>query len=323
MNTSHDLPDWLRQSPAAGRNYHAMKQAPGKHNALNITAAVALWGAVVLLLLAGAVVPWPVYIPVAGILLGSLYFGHFILIIHECSHDMFLLSQDRKRQKQLNRAIGMVAGAMFFTDYLQHWEKGHRIHHLRPCEPDDPQDREPKTGAELYPKLALLLIPGVFVATNPSNQYGFSLKRVLAGLAFTVPVVALTWLTIGWQVPAAMLVGMHWVSVLNLLKKAQEHGCGLADEPMPILRSRTYFYPLQRLMSPFNINYHFEHHANFSVPWYLLPRYHKDLLAIVPEDLQPYYFHRDYVKQLQGTKVLPPRELLFPAQAEAAAAPAK
>jgi len=295
-----------------------MKQDPGRHNALNIASASALWGAGVLLMLAGAVVPWPIYVPVAGVLLGCVFFAHFILILHECSHDMFLLSSDRKRQKVLNRSIGIVAGGMFFTDYLQHWEKGHLIHHLRPCEPDDPQDRDPKTGADLYRTLALLMVPGSVVLTNPSNQYGFSMKRLLGGLAFWVPLVAVTGFGIGWHVPVTLVFAMHIVSVLNQLKKAQEHGCGLEDEPLAILRSRTYFYPLQRLMSPFNINYHFEHHANFSVPWYLLPRYHRDLKAIMPVDLQPYYFHEEYLLQASGKKVLPPRGLLFPAEATTA-----
>jgi fatty acid desaturase len=101
------------------------------------------------------------------------------------------------------------------------------------------------------------------------------------------------------------------VASSNSLKKTQEHSNGLNTEPDPLLRSRTYFYPLSPLLSPFNINYHFEHHANFNVPWYLLPAYNKALLSVVPADLQPYYFHHEYLDQMAGRKALPPRELLL------------
>ncbi|MFT4977485.1 MAG: hypothetical protein ACI8S6_003390 [Myxococcota bacterium] len=41
-----------------------------------------------------------------------------------------------------------------------------------------------------------------------------------------------------------------------------------------------------------------------------MPAYHRALREIVPAELQPYYFHRDFFAQLAGTKPLPPRELL-------------
>ena len=70
---------------------------------------------------------------------------------------------------------------------------------------------------------------------------------------------------------AVLYIGYATLATLNLCKIAQEHGAGLAHEPFPILRSRTYFYPLQWLFSPFNIHYHYEHHANFNVPGIYCP----------------------------------------------------
>ena len=64
------------------------------------------------------------------------------------------------------------------------------------------------------------------------------------------------------------------------------------------------------LCSPFFINYHFEHHLNFNVPWYRLPEYHRAILNIVPEELRPYYFHREYRKQMNGQNLSPTKELL-------------
>ncbi|MCP4921361.1 MAG: hypothetical protein GY913_31075 [Proteobacteria bacterium] len=301
---------WMRDSVAAGGEFHWTKMDPVKHNLINIGSAVLVWAAIVGILALGKTAFAPVYLPIAGALVGCLFFGHFILIIHECSHNMFVLTANRDLQKKLNRGIGIVASAAFFTDYLKHWEKGHTTHHLHPCEDDDPQDRDPETGWTIYKKyLKLLLIPLYAALINPSNQYGFSPTRILGGLAFWVPSFVLGYMLVGWTLPVTMLIGFHVLSALNVTKKAQEHGCGLKFEEFRILRSRTYFYPTALLMSPFNINYHFEHHANFNVPWYKLPEYHQKLKSVMPVELQPYYFHSDYLQQLNGDKPLPPDEL--------------
>jgi len=300
----------MRDVVAAGGEFHWTKQVPWKHNLINLTSAGALWSTIFLLIGWGAVAWEPVHIPVAGFLLGCGFFAHYILIVHECSHNMFLLHTDRATQKKLNRAIGIVSGGMFFTDYLKHWEKGHTVHHLHPCEDDDPQDKDPITGWDLYKKYALLaLVPMAPMKMNPSNQYGFSIKRFLGGLAFWVPLITVVVLFVNPWTALTLLVGFHTLMALNMTKKAQEHGCGLKFEEFRILRSRTYFYWTSLLTSPFNINYHFEHHANFNVPWYALPAYHKRLLDIVPKPLHPYYFHSDFLQQLHGTKPLPPDEL--------------
>ena len=98
----------------------------------------------------------------------------------------------------------------------------------------------------------------------------------------------------------AMVAGIQVTLALTRLKRTQEHGSGLAHEPDFVLRSRTYLYRLAPLTSPLNINYHFEHHANFNVPWYLLPDYHNVMRRIVPEELQPYIFHSRYLDQAAG-----------------------
>ena len=306
----HKPAPWMREAVAVGGEFHWAKQVPWKHNVKNVTATVALWATIVGILAWGLWAPTLVHLVVGGFLLGCCFFAHYILVVHECSHNMFVLLQDRAKQKLLNRTIGRVAGGMFFTDYVQHWEKGHTVHHLHPCEDDDPQDKNPETGATLYKKYAaLLLIPGFPLKLNPSNQYGVSILRLLGGLAFFGPVAVAMFFLVGPWSPLILLVGFHTLMALNLTKKAQEHGCGLKFEEFRILRSRTYFYGTSLLTSPFNINYHFEHHANFNVPWYALPAYHQKLLDVVPEALKPYYFHHEFLSQLHGTKALPPDEL--------------
>jgi len=147
---------------------------------------------------------------------------------------------------------------------------------------------------------ALLLVPGSVLVFNPSNQYGLSLKRIGLGLLGLVLPAVLASLFIAWHAGIAVLLGMHTLQIFNMLKKAQEHGGGLAHASDPLLRSRTYFYPLQRFASPFHIHYHFEHHANLRVPWYNLPAYHARLRTIVPSDLQASFFHHRYIDQAAG-----------------------
>ena len=315
MSTDFKRPAWVRAAVAAGGEFHSMKKDPGPHNARNAAALGVVVAVFVGVTLLAAVLPPLVWLPLAVVTYGCVYFSVNILVIHECSHSMFVLSRDRAKQKRMNRAIGRLAAMPFFTDYVNHWEKGHTVHHLRPCEPDDPQDNDPLTGPALWRRYALLaLVPFSFVPFNPSRQYPGAGRRALVGtLLWWVPLAAITGPTLGWHVIVAMLLGLHVTMILNWTKKAQEHGAGLAHEPDYMLRSRTYFYATAPVTSPFNINYHFEHHANFNVPWYDLPAYHAKLQAIVPGALKPYYFHHDFMAQLNGTKPLPPRELLVDA----------
>jgi fatty acid desaturase len=85
--------------------------------------------------------------------------------------------------------------------------------------------------------------------------------------------------------------------------------CNLIEVEDPYLRSRTYFYPMRLLFSPFGINYHFEHHANFNVPWYRLRAYHQKVMKLMPEDLKPYFLTRglsESFQQIAGSRALPP-----------------
>ncbi|MED5371654.1 MAG: fatty acid desaturase [Myxococcota bacterium] len=307
---------WMRKAASAGNEFHWRKQDVQEHNRRNLLWTAALWGSVPVvlgigtLLRAFAPVLMPVWMVLAGLYIGCVILGHFVLIIHECSHNMYLLDEDRDKQGELNRRIGKFASAMVFTEYIKHWEEGHAIHHTRPCEDVDPQDRDPITGRELYTKFAKIwLIPFYFMSQNPSGKYEGGAARLAKGALFLGPLALLAFLMAGFWGVGALYIGYCFTSTLNYTKKAQEHGGGLKFEPFPILRSRTYLYPLQFFTSPFKINYHFEHHANANVPWYLLPAYHEKIKEIVPQELHPYYFHGEFWKQMAGEKPLPPDEL--------------
>jgi fatty acid desaturase len=310
MNSKHPRqPRWALQCARAGKHFHIKKQKPLPHNLLNITAAFVLWSTIVsVLYFVPLLSPWKA-VPIGGLLIGCCFFGHFILIIHECSHNMFVLGKKNSQTKKLNHYVGRLASIPFFTAYVNHWEKGHVTHHSRPCEAEDPQNPDPLDGKRLIVRLAKLwLIPFGFMPYNPSSQYSGKIIRISVGLVFWFPILYILF-QYNWTTLPILYVAFAMVSTLNLLKIAQEHGSGLSTEFDPLLRSRTYFYPFQWLFSPFNINYHFEHHANYNVPWYLLPKYHKFIQDIVPNDLKPFYFHKEYLSQMLGVKELPDIEV--------------
>ncbi len=305
---------WIKEAIAVGGEYHFKKQKRLRHNTINLGSLGLVLLLTGLIYWAGAfVTPW-VYVPLATLLLGCLTFSLYVLVIHECSHVMFLLLEDNARSEALNHLIGSWFGNVLFTDYKNHWEEGHVVHHLRPCEDVDPQNPPPVLdGRALLMRYLFLCIPLLGpLKTNPSNQYGFSPKRFIIGTVFWITLGTLCYQSIHPQVTLVILLHFQFVSILNFSKIAQEHAAGLETEEDPFLRSRTYHYLTALLTSPFNINYHWEHHANFKVPWYLLPAYHERVLEVMPRELYPYYLTRgwkEYFQQLAGTRALPPESL--------------
>ena len=294
-------PDWLKQVVGAGREFHALKQDPVRHNARNLATMgllVCLVGGLVFL---APTVPWPVVLFAGSFLFGILYFALFILVVPQpattCS-SFILTGRSRARW---NRFFGRLFAAPFFTNYDQHWEVGHTTHHVKPCTEEDPQEDDPETGrALLRTVLILVSVPGAVLFMNPSNQYGPNPWLMVRGVLTLV--LGSVLVSVFWSVPAgfALFGGLQGLLLLTRLKRTQEHGAGLAHEPDFVMRSRTYLYTLAPLTSPLNINYHFEHHANFNVPWYLLPAYHQRLLEIVPKPLQAYIFPDRYLDQAAG-----------------------
>jgi fatty acid desaturase len=128
-------PEWLRAAITLGNQFHYGKQRPLLPNAINLGVMTALVGLTVAILGAAASVPAALYIPVGGFLLGVAFFALIILVIHEASHGMFLISRDRARARSWNRAFGWAVAVPFAINYARHWEEGHHAHHLRPMEP--------------------------------------------------------------------------------------------------------------------------------------------------------------------------------------------
>ena len=289
---------WLRAAIRAGNELAHPRKSRARHNAINLTCLAGLVLAIVGVLALSTHVSAALYLALAPVVLGPLLFGVFVLVIHESSHAMFVLHRDRGTTRRWNHAIGDLTALLLFTEYRRHWAKAHPQHHQRPCEADDVQYNHNYEGRELVGKLVLLaLVPGYALTLNPSRRYGAG-PRVLVAIGLWLGFAAAASVWLAWTAPFALLFGFNHLQIWNLQRKSQEHGAGLADEPDPLLRSCTWWSPVGWLGAPFNINYHFEHHLNMVVPWYSLPEYHRRLLAIVPEPIQPLVFSGDYIGQL-------------------------
>jgi fatty acid desaturase len=306
-------PTWLKQAIALGNDFHFVKQTPWKHNLINISCMVLVFAAMGGVMALGAVMHPLAYIPLATFLLGCLIFSLFVLVIHECSHCMFVLLKNREASKRLNHQIGTVMGDLFFTDYMSHWAREHTVHHLRPMEDVDCQDMLRFSGKTWLLNAATLLIPGAALKLNPSRQYGSNIRRILTGLVFFGALGTVGYILVGWHVAVAIVMSFNMTAFCTIHKIAHEHGSNLIEIEDPYLRSRTYFYPLRWILSPFCINYHFEHHANFNVPWYRLKAYHHRLMKLMPDELKPYFLTRglkESIQQIGGSRELPPIELV-------------
>ena len=301
---------WIGAAIRAGLPYAHHRKHPLVHNAINLGITAALLIAVGLIIAASewAMIPNWAYIFLASIGFGWLYFAFFILVVHEASHQMYVLvPSNRSLQRSINRTAGWIFAGVFATDYGKHWERGHIEHHVRPMEPNDPQ-RNVLTGQALLRRiLGYLFVPGflfldrtVLRAKQQSGKSSGSARVIIGFVTFWVIALTLAATLGSWRLALSLYLGMPVLAVFNLIKGSLEHGGSIAEEQSPFLRSRTSLSPLRHLFLPFNISLHFEHHLNFQVPWYDLARYQRDLREVVPHEVQRDVFNRRLLPQLSG-----------------------
>lgn len=305
MGQGSRLP-WVKAAVAAGRPYSARRKTPWVHNTINLSATAALLVALVALIACHDALSPAVYVPLAALGFGWIYFGLFVLVVHEASHNMFVLLRNRGAQRTINRIGGWLIAGAFATHYGKHWERGHLEHHVRPMEPDDPQ-RSVMTGWRLFGLIAgYLLVPGFLplertvLRKRRAGKSSGSARVIVGFVAFWTVALTLATQLAGWPLALALYLGIPLVAIMNLIKGSLEHGGTIAEEPNPYLRSRTTLFPLRTMLLPFNISLHFEHHLNHQVPWYDLVRYQRDLRRIVPAEIQTEVFNSDVLAQLAG-----------------------
>ena len=301
--------DWLTHAVRAGKRYHFQYKTSWRHNMIGITVLTAVAIGIAGLLLLSTIVRSWLYVPLAGIGFGLCYYTLFALVVHEASHGMMFLFSDSKRRKRCNRAIGWVCATPFAIHYRRHWEECHLTHHLRPVAADDPQAFNRLTGKLLaFVVLLLLLVPGSalihsFSRKRSSGIGGSSPGVMMAFVAIWSVLIPAAVYIYSWPAALALVYGLHVVSAMNQVKGSLEHGGEIAFDREPLLRSRSAMFPLRVFWPMFYVTiYHFEHHLNYTVPWYDLPKYHRDVRALVPRDLHSEIFNSDLFAQLAGRK---------------------
>lgn len=295
--------EWIQQGIKLGNTFHYRRKKPTIHNTFNISVLCLILSWIGGLFFLGNVLPPWVFIPLGSLGFGLSYFMLIILVVHEASHQMFIILKNLKWARAWNRSFGWLVCIPFGINYIQHWETGHLIHHSYPVEPQDPQNcpETVYTGSKLWRYLAkVMLIPGYAIlrpgSTCPAAKAYSQNWKLTAGAASSIIIAGvLETYYFHWQVAVSALIGLQVLVALNTLKISMEHGGKIGLSHHYLLRSCSSFFPFRQLLMPLNITLHFEHHLNCCVPWYDLVNYHKALADIIPHDLKSSLFKFDGV----------------------------
>lgn len=312
MNSKKDqLSAILESCSKVGSKYHCIHKSPIIHNTINLgilfIILIFIYGVSVLMSHA----QWWITMTIGVCFYGWIYMTLMILVVHEATHKMFVISANRKRQIALNNFFGTTISMMLFQDFKHLWKKGHITHHKDPIVEDDPQNCPTFTLCGRHLMAAILktwIIPGYAFykmtscpQTSTKGRHGLVLFTSL-----------LIWFVIfyfmyiprhDWVLFLSMIFGFNVTQTLNLLKVSMEHGGEIGREEDVRMRTRSSIFPLRHLLMPLNISLHFEHHLNMGVPWYDLGRYHRDLDNLIPHSLKTYFYNDgDTLKQICGQK---------------------
>ncbi len=305
---------WIQKGIALGDQFHCGEKNPWLHNTVNLICLGFLLLGMIGLGYLSIFIGAPLYLPLAILGFGFLSLSLFVLVVHEASHNMFILSEKWKRKTRWNEFFGWLVCGFFGINYRDHWEVGHLIHHLHPMEPQDPQICNPRTGRELFRWIVkILILPGFAYKAAlhgggveydcPAAQlYKLNIKGIVLALTMWIPFAVLSVLYLSWALPVSVFLATRILGVLTVIKSALEHGGEIGFESNPFLRQRTSIFRFRSLFLPFNICYHFEHHLNYFVPWYDLGIYHKKLKPIIPVQIQSFIFNKEIFKQIRGNK---------------------
>lgn len=305
-------PDWIKQCINKSRSFNYQRQNHFLHNFINffsilihLTTIVAI--AILPLFFRFNIYGCIFYFFLGSFIIGVSSFALFILVVHEASHEMLFLSNNKKLKLLLNRIGGWSVCLPLGVNYTKHWEVGHITHHLHPIEDVDPQANNRLTGKKLlFTCLLLYFVPGYayvfrYLAKVSTARKGHT--NIWVQLTFFTFWLISLFLLFQFVHPVSAAILLHSLfvlMVLNQIKGALEHGGEVAFHENVYLRSRTSLFLLRRLLMPFNITFHFEHHLAFSIPWYNLIRYHKEIYPLVPDSYKNQIFNREVMEQLKG-----------------------
>jgi fatty acid desaturase len=298
---------WLEELAEQGRPL-TDKSNHWRHNAINLASLALLLAVVPGSYLAFRRLPTPLAIAMMGLVNGTVVFSLFTLVVHEASHDQFLVVRSERLCRRLNDVFGWAVCLLFTRDYEVHWRVGHNVHHRRVLEDDDPQNcaKYVLEGRELLTKLAKVwLIPLYELEVYrlwmkglddrcPKPEASYDAGPWLRGAGFLVGWTVILFVPFR-EAPVATLittlVAIKMAITLNFLKSSFEHGGGYREVEDQRLKTRGLIFPLKDLCFPFCITpYHWEHHLVPGIPWYRLPRYRRAIAHQVPDAWRDWIF---------------------------------
>lgn len=299
--------EWIKDIRKISQPFTIQAMNPLVHNLLNILCLMIL---ILLFLsfsaLASMLEPLKVIFSTFG--LTFVFFSLFTLVVHESSHNMFLVTKNINLKRKLNRFFAYPITAISFQDYKTSWEIGHIQHHKDPINKNDPQNCPEfcLQGRQLIIAVAkVIFIPG-FAADFQSRCIKSKksyYKGMFYGLLFWIPMAITNYFIFNLWVTLIQLIAINLTMVINLLKVSMEHSGGLKDEVLPELRSKSSFFIGRNLIIPFNVSIHFEHHLVMNIPWYNLKSFHKEAYKIVPEDMRKKVYNlntKEVIQKLSG-----------------------
>lgn len=240
-----------------------------------------------------------------------VFFSLFVIVVHEASHNMFLIYSNKKNQKFLNRIFAYPISAISFQDYKFSWEVGHIKHHKEPLTANDPQNCPSfcLQGRKLLMAIfQVIFVPGKAVDFQSSciaEKNNYDRGMVLGIIAWVIIGISNYFLFNIW-ITIVQLIAINLTMVINLVKVSMEHSGSLKSEEDVDLRSMSSFFIGRHLLLPFNISLHFEHHLIMNIPWYNLKRFHDSIKEKLPGAIKSKVYNlntNEVFRKISGSKI--------------------
>jgi omega-6 fatty acid desaturase (delta-12 desaturase) len=212
-----------------------------------------------------------VLLTLALIPLSSAFLLRSFIVFHDCAHGSFFAS------RKANTWVGRIVATMVMAPFAA-WRHEHNVHHATSGDLD-------KRGTGDVPTMTLR----EYQAASPTSRFLYKAFRnnskLLTDAALAVVIALLVWaigigdLMLIWA-PPALLAGAAGVFLFYVQHQfedaywARNSEWSYADAA---LRGSSFFnLPLPLAWATGNIGYHHIHHLSSKVPFYKLPRTHRE-----------------------------------------------
>jgi fatty acid desaturase len=306
-----DDTQYLNLARSIGRQFGNDKVLPIVHNLINVFSLILVFIFILLVLMMADYSQSITWALIFSPLFGLLLFALFILVVHESSHHNLFFAKKFPIAKTIELFLARIVCYLSFQSFDRDWLDGHNRHHTFPLKNEDPQNCPSfcLNGKKLLIEcLKVLFLPGYsFYKQSSCHPIPFNknLMTILISTLLWLMIFSVISLQTNVWVAASFYWGTSWAMVLNLLKVSMEHsGRALLIENEWLKSFSSEFFG-QKILMPFSICLHFEHHLMPKIPWYNLASFHRQLKDELPKDFQAKVFHSQIqvAHQILGLKL--------------------